>query len=85
MQWKLRANFGTQQGRKRTKAAPWPSLVGACALSLLDNMSTSRERLREAFKLFDTDGDGQISESEMGTVMRSLGLASSPAEVCTRG
>ena len=31
------------------------------------------EDLREAFSLFDTDGDGTISLVELGNVMKSLG------------
>ncbi len=29
--------------------------------------------LREAFALFDSDGDGAITSSELGNVMQSLG------------
>ncbi|KAJ1458399.1 hypothetical protein M885DRAFT_512803 [Pelagophyceae sp. CCMP2097] len=31
------------------------------------------DELREAFQLFDEDGDGTINQEELGTVMRSLG------------
>ena len=31
------------------------------------------DELREAFKLFDQDGDGTMNKEELGTVMRSLG------------
>lgn len=33
--------------------------------------------LREAFGLFDIDGDGKITTDELGTVMKSLGMSPS--------
>ncbi|KAL9702333.1 hypothetical protein quinque_005851 [Culex quinquefasciatus] len=39
------------------------------------------EELREAFTLFDTNGDGTISGSELSTVLRALGKNVSDAEV----
>jgi len=34
---------------------------------------TSISEFKEAFALFDKDGDGTITTKELGTVMRSLG------------
>ena len=32
-----------------------------------------KEEFKEAFSLFDKDGDGTISNKELGVVMRTLG------------
>jgi len=39
------------------------------------------KEFKEAFKLFDRDGDGQITSAELGTVMRSLGQNPTEAEL----
>ena len=36
---------------------------------------------KEAFSLFDKDGDGTITTKELGTVMRSLGQNQTEAEL----
>ena len=39
------------------------------------------EQYREAFSLFDKNGDGKVSTKELGTIMRSLGQNPSEAEL----
>lgn len=43
--------------------------------------STNLAEWREAFQLFDKDGDEKIAPTELGTVMRSLGACPTQAEV----
>ncbi|KAK2162498.1 hypothetical protein LSH36_97g02025 [Paralvinella palmiformis] len=50
--------------------------VGMCHDSVL-----SHNEFREAFSLFDKDGDGTITTSELGTVMRSLGQNPTESEL----
>ncbi|XP_022943492.1 probable calcium-binding protein CML13 [Cucurbita moschata] len=38
-----------------------------------DLSNDQKSSMREAFTLFDTDGDGRIAPSELGILMRSLG------------
>ena len=50
----------------------------------MDEHSLSEEQIaefKEAFALFDKDGDGTITTKELGTVMRSLGQNPTEAEL----
>ena len=44
-------------------------------------MSLFITEFKEAFSLFDKDGDGTVTTKELGTVMRSLGQNPTEAEL----
>ena len=51
---------------------------------MVESKSLTPEQIaefKEAFTIFDTDGDNTISTKELGRVMRSLGQSPSDAEL----
>ena len=48
---------------------------------LLKSLFLSFLEFKEAFSLFDKDGDGTVTTKELGTVMRSLGQNPTEAEL----
>jgi calmodulin len=63
---------------KRSPLTVLPLLVMAEDLNLTPEQIAE---FREAFNIFDKDGDGRITAKELGTVMRSLGQNPSEAEL----
>ncbi|KAK6341192.1 hypothetical protein TWF696_008279 [Orbilia brochopaga] len=51
-------------------------------VAMADSLTEEQvSEFKEAFSLFDKDGDGQITTKELGTVMRSLGQNPSESEL----
>ncbi|EGG21852.1 calmodulin-like protein [Cavenderia fasciculata] len=58
----------------------WLDSLVCCTL-LAKEDAAQQQLYKDAFNLFDKDGDGKISTSELGTVMRSVGSNPTQAEL----
>ena len=59
----------------------WPSSHSNVTLSSTLIFYVQEKEYKEAFALFDADGDGTITSKELGVVMRSLGQTPTEAEL----
>lgn len=64
---------GQKLSNGRTPAAG-TALGGGGPLPKIDGLTKEQvEEFKEAFELFDKDGDGRVTAGELGVVMQSLG------------
>ncbi|EPE31702.1 EF-hand [Glarea lozoyensis ATCC 20868] len=75
----LRANYSTLPDN--TSSLP-VRITRLHLYNMADSLTEEQvSEFKEAFSLFDKDGDGQITTKELGTVMRSLGQNPSESEL----
>ncbi|KAJ1285876.1 hypothetical protein BS78_03G311900 [Paspalum vaginatum] len=66
----------------RTRSLSCSARLLGASVAMADQLSEDQvAEFKEAFSLFDKDGDGRITTKELGTVMRSLGQNPTEAEL----
>ena len=74
----LKRNIQNQAAKLYTH----PQSLKALTKTMSDQLTEEQiAEFKEAFSLFDKDGDGTITTKELGTVMRSLGQNPTEAEL----
>lgn len=73
-------SFFRRKNKKRARNTNATS--SALSLSASENHRAQiEEELKEVFKKFDVNGDGKVSASELGAILRSLGYTAAPDEL----
>lgn len=77
----LLGRLGGLHAGRRGRWDPHRASVGAGGASTAGLIPAPPTEIREAFKVFDRDGNGFISKQELGTAMRSLGYMPNEVEL----
>ncbi|KAK7310118.1 hypothetical protein RJT34_07409 [Clitoria ternatea] len=70
-----------KKSHKKTPSSSESSIISRSPSRSFQSRAEVTEELEHVFKKFDVNGDGKISSSELGSIMKSLGHAASEEEL----